>query len=97
MPVEAQCRSVVSECSSAGLDGGLDELLDGFAGMLGAGIDEHGANVDLGGFALQYAVGEEHQSVARFKRECLHAECVTGDDAERRIGLERHYVDDAVT
>src|SRR6187431_1509661 len=53
VPVEAECGGVVSESSSAGLDGGLDELLDGFAGVLGAGVDEHGADVDAGGFALE--------------------------------------------
>lgn len=68
MPVEAQSGSVVVERSAGRLEDGLDEVLHGFPRVhLRAGRD-HGLDVDAGPVALQDAVGEEDEAIARLQR-----------------------------
>ena len=96
VPVQAQRRGVVAQCSAAGLHGASDEALNRFARVVSAARGEHGADIDRGGVALQYAVGEKHQAIARFKRQRLDAERVVRVDPERWVGLQRYFVDDAI-
>jgi hypothetical protein len=52
------------------------------------GAGQQGADVELGGVALQHPVGEQDQAVTRPERDLLGAERATGDDPERQVDGE---------
>jgi hypothetical protein len=54
---------------------------------------DHGLDVDAGGVALQHAVGEEQEPVARLERQAVLAVLVGRQGPERRVDLELHPVD----
>ena len=58
--------------------------------MQGRSLCEQRFEVNGGHIALEHAVGQEQQPVARLKRQRLHVELVIGNDPEWRVGLEWH-------
>ena len=93
MPVQAQRRRVVFELAPGRLEDGLDHVLHGFARMHLRFRQQDGVDVDVGDVALEHAVGEEDQPVARHERQRLHLVRVTRHDPERRVGPQRHGLD----
>ena len=67
MPVEAASGRVVIERTAGRLEDACMRYCTASGGCISAGRD-HGLDVDAGGVALQDAVGEEGEAVARLQR-----------------------------
>src|SRR6476659_10329601 len=77
VPVKAHGGRVVVECACCRVQDCLDDVLHGFARVHICAGGEHGCDVDVGGVALDDAVGEEHEAVTGLQRQALDAVVVS--------------------
>src|SRR3954451_20883547 len=95
MPVKTEGGRVVFQRAVGRLKDRLDEVLYGFPRMHLRATREQHFDVDVA-VALEDAIGEEHQAVARLQRQMLHPVLMSAHSSERRIYFERDAVDPSV-
>ncbi len=70
-------------------------MLYGLTSVHAHACRQDGADVHAGGVALQHAVGDEHQPVARLQWQHLHTVAGPGLHAEQAISLQTNLLDPA--